>query len=217
MKLKELLETQNFKYPIFKKDRASDMIVKFTDLTTAEVISGHKKVGHKGTFVKHTDKSIWVDVDGKINESTDKKTEALAKFLRVNTEKVKHDGDLYIVGDAEYLVLTDREATQEAIDYNENLLDDIGLEILFNNKELKKELYAGSYTKNGKDNETNQFLRFYDEDPQHVTDELQKRKLLDYKKIAKDIVKFDGRGYGLASYDSKELKLNAGLFAYRVN
>ena len=63
MKLKELLETQNFKYPIFKKDRASDMIVKFTDLTTAEVISGHKKVGHKGTFIKHTDKSIWVDVE----------------------------------------------------------------------------------------------------------------------------------------------------------
>lgn len=147
-------------------------------------------------------------------ESKDKKAEALAKYLKV--DKVVKKGDLYYDNEDEYLVLTDREANDEAISYNVNLLDDIEFDFLFDNKKLKKELVAGSYSKSGKNNEVQQFVRFYDEDSQHVITELKKRKLLDYSEIAKDLVKLDGRETSLAAYDHKELKLGHGLFAYRI-
>ena len=60
MTFRALLE--DVKYPLYKADIESGMIVKFSNLTTGEVISGSKKhVGHKGTFVAHTS-PIWRDL-----------------------------------------------------------------------------------------------------------------------------------------------------------
>ena len=40
---------------------------------------------------------------------------------------------------------------------------------------------------------------------------------LDYQAIADEVISWDGRGNSLAYYDSEEIELDNGLYAYRLN
>lgn len=64
--LKKQSEEEEFKYPIFCKLKDSSLVVKFTGLTTGELVVGneYQKVGNKrNVWIKHTDTNIWQQLD----------------------------------------------------------------------------------------------------------------------------------------------------------
>ncbi len=61
-----LMNTPSFEYPIYKKIKGSDQVVKFTDLKMGEVIVAGtgRRIGQTcNDFFRHTDTDIWEDFD----------------------------------------------------------------------------------------------------------------------------------------------------------
>ncbi len=145
-------------------------------------------------------------------ESMDKKAVALAKYLKVDVSEIEKQHQYYNIGKDEWVVYTKSEADKEALEYVLDLLDDIGLEA-FDNK-FKKKILTMKFVKSSKKADGKELLDFYDEDPDMVEDELVEKGIIDLDKIAKEMVKEDGRGGFLSPYDGKEIKLSGGLLAY---
>ena len=64
--LKKQSEEEEFEYPIYCKLKDSSLVVKFTGLTTGELVIGneYQKVGEKcNEWIKHTDTNEWQQLD----------------------------------------------------------------------------------------------------------------------------------------------------------
>ena len=63
---KQNSEKEQFEYPIYCKLKVSSLVVKFTGLTTGELVVGneYQKVGNKrNVWIKHTDTKYWQQLD----------------------------------------------------------------------------------------------------------------------------------------------------------
>ena len=65
--LKKQSEKEEFTYPIYCKLKDSSLVIKFTDLTTGEVVvnnNRHEQVGKKyNKWIEHTDTKTWQQLD----------------------------------------------------------------------------------------------------------------------------------------------------------
>ena len=147
-------------------------------------------------------------------EDKDMKMKLLAKKLNVAVSEIERDGNEFTIGDKDYLVYTKREATKEAIDNVVDTMHETGLEAF--SKSFKKEILNIKYAKPNKKREVKELLAYYDEEPDYVEETLQKG-YMDLEKIAALVVKKDGLGNILSSYDGKSINLGSGLTAYRNN
>lgn len=157
-------------------------------------------------------------------------------------KKSSYDPHIYEHEDGrEYWVGNDEEANQATRDYIKDVYDDMGLESFspdfqdwaltnavddnFVKKVQKEEM--DYYNEEG-DKETAEyiskmtpygFLDFLKENygEKEVADLVKKNNALDVEKMIDEVISWDGRGNSLAGYDSKEIELPNGLFAYRRN
>lgn len=63
--IKKQIKEQEFKYPIYLKSKNSSLVVKFTDLTTGEVVVNSiiYKVGDNPNWIRHTDIDTWQQLE----------------------------------------------------------------------------------------------------------------------------------------------------------
>lgn len=137
------------------------------------------------------------------------KKEALALYLEVNKEELdesKYDSDIFIHGNAEYLVLTGKEMDQRTEEYIMDSLwafnsDFIGSHSNLNAPALKA-------------------LSKMQAELCEDANELVKAVIRDIDHFVKDAVLSDGRGHFLSGYDGEENEIEhkkVMFYIYRTN
>lgn len=130
-----------------------------------------------------------------------KKLEALSKYLEVEPSQLsKLDSDVILYEREEYLILNDSEANEAVENYiKENAW-------AFNSE------FLASHMTNIDSHDLKHLQGLYESANPIIL------KLIDnIDRFINDAIRLDGRGHFLSSYDSKEIKLDDGLFAYRIN
>lgn len=124
----------------------------------------------------------------------------------------------YYVGD-----LSDDEVVEEAINYGVIDEDDAYVEDEDGNQEINPDLdiedLGEKLVDELIDREPDAYSWYiYNFGEDSVRDLIKDGTLtLDYQAIADEVISWDGRGNSLASYDSEEIELDNGLYAYRIN
>lgn len=130
-----------------------------------------------------------------------KKLEALSKYLEVEPSKLSElDSNVIEYQNEEYLILNDSEAN-EAVEYyiKENAW-------AFNSKFLASHM-----------------TNIDSHDLKHLQELCERAnpiilKLIDnIDRFIHDVILFEGRGHFISSYNNKEIELDGGFFAYRIN
>ena len=119
--------------------------------------------------------------------------------------------------------MSDDEVVENAIDYN--IIDEDGayVEDEDGNQEINPGLYIedlGEKLVQALIDEQDDAYEWYvyNFGENSVRDLIKEGVLtLDYQAIADEVIRWDGRGNSLASYDSDEIELDDGLYAYRIN
>jgi len=163
------------------------------------------------------------------------KKQSLANYLNYeNTDNIDSYDDVeFITPDGIFLVLTEDEAYDRAIDEIKILFDDLGINSF--TKEFQKWILdnaieedwfiewveenneqAGSDGDILPDDDPIQLFRdtFGDDELAEV---VKYNNLVDIEKVADEVISLDGLGHILSYYDGVEIDLGNGLFAYRTN
>lgn len=119
--------------------------------------------------------------------------------------------------------MSDDEVVEEAINYGVIDEDDAYIEDEDGNQEIKPELdiedLGEKLVDELIDREPDAYTWYVNNFGKNsVRDLINDGTLtLDYQAIADEVISWDGRGNSLASYDSDEIELDDGLYAYRIN
>lgn len=127
--------------------------------------------------------------------------------------------------DTNYYVndMSDDEVVENAIDYGVIDEDDAYIEDEDGNQEINPELdiedLGEKLVDELIDREPDAYSWYiYNFGEDSVRDLIKDGTLrLNYQAIADEVMTWDGRGNSLASYDSEEIELDNGLYAYRIN
>lgn len=119
--------------------------------------------------------------------------------------------------------LSDDEVVENAIDYNVIDEDDAYVEDEDGNEEINPDLdiedLGEKLVQALIDEQDDAYTWYvYNFGENSIRDLIKEGALtLDYQAIADEVIRWDGRGNSLASYDGDEIELENGLYAYRLN
>lgn len=119
--------------------------------------------------------------------------------------------------------LSDDEVVENAIDYNVIDEDDAYVEDEDGNEEINPDLdiedLGEKLVQELIDEQDDAYTWYVDNFGEKSVRDLIKggTLTLDYQAIADEVIRWDGRGNSLASYDGDEIELDNGLYAYRLN
>ena len=178
-----------------------------------------------------------------LNEDFDKdRVSALAEFLDINPDDISEVSENdFDTPDGEYLVLTEEEAWDRAVDEVKMLFDDMGLNAF--TPEFQKRITSEFLSEDEIDNFIEGEIEYYstEEDDQEALERLRnlstKADKINYIKdvfgdlsdfvrdpdyididaVADEAINQDGVAHFIAYYDGEENELGNGFLAYRVN
>lgn len=119
--------------------------------------------------------------------------------------------------------LSDDEVVEEAINYNVIDEDDAYIEDEDGNQEINPDLdiedLGEKLVQELIDEQDDAYTWYVDNFGENSVRDLIKDGTLTlyYQAIADEVIRWDGRGNSLASYDGNEIELDNGLYAYRLN
>lgn len=127
--------------------------------------------------------------------------------------------------DTNYYVddMSDDEVVENAIDYDLIDEDDAYVEDEDGNQEINPDLdiedLGEKLVEELVSREPDAYEWYVDNFGENSVRDLIKEGVLtlDYQAIADEVIRWDGRGNSLASYDGDEIELDNGLYAYRLN
>lgn len=165
---------------------------------------------------------------------------ALAEFLDIDPNEIEVSGDEYVTPEGDYLVLTEEEAHDRAVDEIRMTFDDMGLEAF--TPQFQKQIVNDFMSDKVIDDFIDQEIEYFqnEEDDADMLYYLQgletKEEKLNYIKeafgdledfvkpedidieaVAEEAINQDGIAHFIAYYDGEEEELGNGFLAYRIN